>query len=255
MKNQIRYSLLAATVLTLFFMPNFNLKAQYYIYPANSPWRSSTLQEGILRGSGAYWYGKGAYLRNLGMYEKDHQNAYSDYLDNVQKRVDAYWNVKEQWKERNKHKTWIQRQEESFERSQKIHDLKLKEEQLIKEGVLAPKKTPKIVYQGKEYNNYAEFKKSNAWIQMKSEVRQKQFNNQIENERNQLAHLHAVAFSVFWDRLSHSQRNNYKTLSQNDKFNLYNNVMYGTTNQNNSFYEIRPYLIPTAGKNGLPSYQ
>lgn len=147
---------------------------------------SSTAAEGFMRGQGARAAGYGQWLRALGVYENQHQEALRKHYENEEFRIKKYWETKKFYDQ-----TQHQRRMEEAERNAQIRQFKIAaEETRLKDlesaaalevrkdalraaGVLPAKQPQSFVYNGKRYGTYAEFKKTDDYIRLRAAARWK----------------------------------------------------------------------------------
>jgi hypothetical protein len=138
---------------------------------------SSTAQESWLRGWGAAAQGFGQWMDSLGRYENMHESARQKYLQNEAERIRTRWAIQDEAKERRKAKypdyytrelERLDREEKRLEITARQHALEKKKQEMVDNGELPS--PPKYTYDGVEYENYAEFKKSDAYKHRQQEL-------------------------------------------------------------------------------------
>lgn len=143
--------------------------AQAQILP-NNPWYGAdTAQSARLRGFGQLLHGEDDRLRALGTYQIRRQQAYDQYLDNTNKRIRYRWQIQDDAKARRRANTpnALDRLEAKLDMAERRHSLRMREDALIKRGLLPPRRVSKgFHYKGMTYDSYADFKLSDAYAQM-----------------------------------------------------------------------------------------
>lgn len=104
---------------------------------------------------------QGYYLKNLGLYLKDLEEARKLAYRNHTERIREWLKIQDETKERNKtnHKNYIEIRNAQLDMLEKMQTLKEREKALVEKEIL-PKSTPNIKYQNKNFKNYEEFKNS-----------------------------------------------------------------------------------------------
>ena len=104
---------------------------------------------------------QGYYLKNLGLYLKDLEEARRLAYRNYIERIREWWKIQDEAKERSKvnNKNYIERRNAQLDMLEKMQTLKEREKILVEKGIL-PKPTPNIKFQNKNFKNYEEFKNS-----------------------------------------------------------------------------------------------
>ena len=147
---------------------------------------SSTAAEGFMRGQGARAAGYGQWLRALGVYENQHQEALHKHYENEDFRIKKYWEVKKFYEdtqlqrriseaERNSQirKSKIAAEEERLNDLEALAALEARKEALRNAGLLPAKQKQSFVVNGKDYGSYLDFKKTDDYIRFMAAVRWK----------------------------------------------------------------------------------
>lgn len=155
--------------------------------------------------------------------EIDHETANKMRIENRANRVRTKWSIQDEARarrlERQAYNHWLERKKRMFEVWEKRAEVEAKEKELIKKGILPPKKSgPKgISFNGRLYENFEELRQSpdfqaGVWKQridreLKEEnARQKRQDAvSFERERRQYS-----ASTIFW----RDQRNAEKRLAE-----------------------------------------
>ena len=168
--------------------------------------RSSTAQEGFLRGQGAAATGQGFYLNGLGNYQVQYQQAYRAWLENEAYRIRTRRQLDaEKDLIRSQKPTFFERQMASLDAREKRILLEVRkqeldrlEEKLRKEGKL-PKRKP-YVYNGVQYESYSAFKKSPAYAVKKAESDRKWEEHKKRREAEEAAKQKRIDEAAEWLR-------------------------------------------------------
>lgn len=129
---------------------------------------STSSYESYFRGMGAYCQGQGDYLKSLGQYQINHQQAKRLQTENYKQHVETRWQIRDAYQERvrRQNPNYVDVRNRALDGLEKMHALKEREHELRQKGVLPPLKPQRFVYQGVDYGTYANFKKSPAFAQI-----------------------------------------------------------------------------------------
>lgn len=231
-----------------------------------APWgyrHASTAAEGYLSGRARLTVANGIALRHFGKYLIDRETARSQAIDNTAKRIRTRWEIQDEYRTRQRrlHPTYPERMEKRLDMAEKVHALREREKALIDKGILPPKPVPSFTYKGHKFKNYAEFKKSDLYWDMIKERDARLAKREAEKKAAEARRQQAVEFGRMWAGMSWLAREKYSRSSPEYKARYkaeWKNpeLMWKRLedDRNRRFYEARPYLIPRAGKNGLPPY-
>tara|TARA_Y100000034_G_scaffold100014_1_gene123125 strand:+ start:1050 stop:1775 length:726 start_codon:yes stop_codon:yes gene_type:complete len=233
---------------------------------AQAQWRrpigynhASTAAEGYLSGRARLRASSGYFLESLGRYELLHQDAYSKYLDNKLKRTQTYWDRKKVYAENNKRLTWPQREAQRLDMEmQRMDVLELRaqvakrKQELIDKGVIAQKP---FWIRGEKFNSREEYQKSDLRQRVIAEGEWRTRTRELEKIMAEERHKKAVEFGRMWSKMSWLEKERYKKLDATQRAEYKrrrNDPNWYKIHQARKFYELRPYLLPSAGKGGLP---
>mgnify|MGYP005634267415 FL=1 len=235
---------------------------------ANHPWYgyggfggggADTAQSAGLRGLGQAMHGQADRLRALGEFRQRNQGAYSDYLDNTDKRIRLRWAIKDDYKARNVRPNYLDRMEARLDMAERRAALKQREQDLINKGTLPPKPKPGLTYHGVRYDSYAEFKLSPGYDEMIAERDARIAQRKAEEAAKEARYQEAVVFGRMWAKMAAIARLDYSSLSPETKAQRLAEFKNPELkwqrlkdDSNRRFYQSRPYLIHKAGKNGYP---
>lgn len=132
-------------------------------------WTSTSGQESYFRGLGSYWHQYGNYLRSLGQYQIEHQQAQKLKTDNFKQHVLTRWEIRDAYQERVKRQNppYTDVRNKALDNREKMHALKEREHDLRQKGVLPPLKPQRFIIDGVDYGTYHNFKMSPAFAKMK----------------------------------------------------------------------------------------
>jgi|TARA_Y100000034_G_scaffold42710_2_gene52282 hypothetical protein len=228
--------------------------------PWGGPWGGAdTATSANLRGAGQLLHGQADRLRALGDYRIRQQQAYSRYLENNNARIRLRWAIKDDYKARNARPSYLDRMEARMDVAERRFALKQRENDLIEKGILPPKPKPGFTRNGIRYESYAEYKLSPAFAEMIAERDIRLAKEAAEEAAKEARRRDAVIFGAMWAKMSPVAKDRYSRLSPELKARQlaeFKNpdLMWKRLedNRNRRFYEARPYLVPQAGKNGMP---
>ena len=220
---------------------------------------ADTAQSAGLRGFGQALHGEADRLRALGEFRQRNQSAYSDYIDNVDKKIRYHWDIKDEYKARNVRPNYLDRMETRLNNAERLAALEQREQDLINKGILPPKPKSGLTYDGIQYESFADFKLTYAFAKMTVERDARIAQRKAEEVAKEKRYQEAVDFGRMWAGMSFLARENYSRLSSEQKAQRmaeFKNpdLMWQrlTDNSNKRFYQSHPYLIHNAGKNGYP---
>lgn len=139
--------------------------------PSNPWYGADTAQSAGFKGLGQRLRGEASRIQALGDFHTKRQQAYNQYLDNTNKKIRYRWALKDDAKaRRNAQPNVLDRMESRMNMAERRYALKQREDDLIKRGILPPRKVSNgFYYKGERYNSYAQFKLSPAHDQMIAE--------------------------------------------------------------------------------------
>lgn len=241
----------------------FATEAHAQTFWAN-PWgyhHASTAAEGYLTGKARLHAANGLAAKFFGDYLVSREQAYNLRIQNEADRIRTRWSIQDEYRARNQRPNYLERRARSLDMAEQRHALDLREQELRDKGVLPPKPEPSITYKGESFKSYAEFKESDLYWDMLVERDKRLFAREAEAEAAEARRQAAVEFGRMWAGMSFLARDSYTRLSPELKARYklewkYPELKYKRLedDRNRRFYEERPYLIPRAGKNGLPPY-
>lgn len=228
------------------------------------PWtyhHASTAVEGYLSGKARLSEANGIALKFYGDYLVNNEKANSLRIQNNADRIRNYWSIKDEYKERNRRPTYLERKAKSLDMAEQRHMLKLREEELRKKGIIPPKKESYFAYKGVKFKNYEEFKKSDLYWDMIAERDERIAKREAEERARKARLAESNDFLRMWHGMSYLERERYSRLSPERKSRYIQEWKNPDLlrqrledDRNRKFYESYPYLIPNAGKNGYPPY-
>lgn len=180
---------------------------------------ASTFEEGYLSGLGRYYAGQGSYLESLGLYQNYYQAARSKNILNQKLGVMTRWEIKDEWEKRNPREDWATKRSRQLDLLEKSYEVKKREEELRKKGVLPAKpNNPGFIVQGTHFKNYEEFEGSPEWHQIRKEAK---LEKQTHQEKERLAEFDrrkSIEFLRMWDQMSHAEKRRYSELDDHQKY-------------------------------------
>ena len=151
----------------------------------NGPVVSSTLEEGYLRGMGAYSTGAGSYLQSLGNYEKLHESARKQYLENNLMEIQNRLILKERAEAKRKAvPDYITRENARLDMIERRVALEKRVSEMRSAGTL-PKLKSSIGWKGHHFSNMTEFKSSPVYQEFLKEAQEHEDKMIAENETKQ----------------------------------------------------------------------
>jgi hypothetical protein len=151
------------------------------------PWiaRSSTVGESYLNGAANLAAARGLYLNSLGNYQIQRSQALDLQIQNWKNRITTRWEIKDEWKDRNKTENFIQKKNRNLDNAVKRHALKQREKDLIEKGILPPKPKSGFWHKGAFFTSVEEWKLSPEYAQMIEERQENQKLLDLEREMKQ----------------------------------------------------------------------
>jgi len=229
---------------------------------AQNPWfgAADSGRSAELRGVGQVLRGHAAELEALGEFQQRTQDAYGEYLDNIDKRIRLRWAIEDDAKARRDAKPdYIDRLEARLSMAERRAAIEKRKQGLIDKGILSPNPKSGIVHNGVRYKSYAEFKASPEYASMliKAYVRTAEW--EAEEVAQKERYRKAVAFGRMWAKMGWVAREKYSSLSPKQRAQSlaeFENPELKwqrlEDDSNRRFYQSRPHLIPRAGTGGLP---
>lgn len=234
----------------LFLMPD-TANAQYG--------HASTARESYLNGASRLVRNRGLYQEHLGRARVYNQEAYRQGIDNWKHYVETRRELKDSYKARNKPENALDRKERMLDQAERAHALKLREQKLRDEGILPPKKKGYLRHKGKKFHSIEEWKKSPEYALRKLENAARELQRQDDKRAAKARLQEAVDFGRMWSKMGFLSRERYSRMSPAHKARELHEFLNPDLkwkrleqDRNRRFYGTRPYLIPQAGKNGLP---
>lgn len=198
------------------------------------------------------WYGK---------YLNDRESARRSYIKNWDRYVRTRWAVRDEYKARNKPEHALDRKERMLDQAERAFALKQREEKLRAAGVLPPRHPDAgaFGYDNKRFKNMDEFRASPEYQTMLDKRRMNELQRNAEKLAAEQRRQKAVDFGRMWAKMSWLSKESWSRRSPEYKARVLRefkdpDLMWKRLedDRNRRFYESRPYLIPRAGKNGLP---
>lgn len=220
--------------------------------------RSSTVAEGYLSGAGKLLAGKGIFLQGLGEYLNDYEYARRNYIDNWNHYVHTRWAIRDEWLARQKaaHPDWPTRRMRQLDLLEQAAAVRSRETELEKKGILPPKPESGIIVKGKLFDSYEDFKGSPEWHQVRIEAELRELDRLEKEQQAEIRLQQAIEFGRMWASMSPLQREQYVRLdpAQREQYKIewknpdlrYERIRQ---EQDQRFYEIRPYLAPPMAPN------
>lgn len=233
-------------LLTAFIFLPTPSQAQWW----SNPYHASTPAESYLNGAARLWEGRGNYLESRGRYLRDYEAARRDYIDNWAHRIYTRWTIQDAWKERNRMENALDRKERLLDQSERMHALKLREQDLREKGILPPLKSGGFIHNGKQFSSLAEWKESPEYAQRMEEIRMENLRQHMEERAKTQRLQESLDFMCMWRGMSDVMKHRYSLLTPEQK------VQYkaewkdpelkwarAEEERNRRFYETRPDLI------------
>jgi hypothetical protein len=251
---------------TLILMTTLLLGVMTTTAQAQHPWfgyggfgGADTAQSAGLRGLGQALHGQADRLRAAGEFRERNQRAYSDYLDNTDKRIRLRWAIKDDYKARNVRPSYLDRMEARLDMAERRAALKQREQDLIDKGILPAKPKPGFTRNGIRYDSYADFKLSPGYDEMIAERDARIAQRKAEEAAKEARYQESIVFLRMWSKMGAMARLDYSRLSPETKAQRLAEFKNPELkwqrlkdDSNRRFYQTRPYLVPRAGQNGLP---
>lgn len=187
------------------------------MFPAYWGWgRASTPLEGGLTGMARLAIGNGYFLRSLGAYENQTQDARRKAIENWSFSVREWWAIRDEYKERNRYNA-LDREEERLDTAERRHKLKLRESDLIAQGVLPPRPESSVTVMGKKFKNRKEWEESPEYAHINNLHKIKEVVRDMERIADEAEKAHNLEKLAEYRRLSPEERirrNNKKMAEQ-----------------------------------------
>lgn len=129
---------------------------------ANVNNHASTAYEGYLTGIAKVAFGNGHYIKSMGQFMKDSQEAIEHSIKNHALAVRTKTALKKEYYENLDKTTFLDKENKRLDMIVKMNELKVKQEKLRESGLL-PKLYPSFTHENITYKNYSEFKNSPHW--------------------------------------------------------------------------------------------
>jgi hypothetical protein len=169
------------------------------------PHHSSTSEESLFRGIGAWFRDYGKWLESKGHYEDLRENARRKYIDNWYHAITVWWNIRDNYREKNKTTQWHMSRMAQLDLIEARALVKKREQEMRRSGLL-PEKKSYFTHDGVQYDSYAAFKASTAYQQMLVERDERQRQRELEKLREEFRRRQAIDFFSKYNRLSAAEK-------------------------------------------------
>lgn len=155
---------------------------------------------GVASAQGIVWHIGDHNFRNPKSRMLDYQKARKLSIENDQRRIRASWEIKDEVKKRREARTkdaLFKRWQKRMDNAEKRHVLLQRENKLIEQGILPPRRKPEFMYiHGKPYKTYSDYKASPAWMEMIEKSFDRWFRQEMERQAAEQRRLNAFKFEA-----------------------------------------------------------
>jgi len=175
---------------------------------------ATTYEESILKGTGQYLRGLGAFYANLGQYQYWNSIAKSQNIENWKNYVTTRWDLKDEWKNRHQSPNPLDSFEKKLDNAERWHALKTREQSLINSGILPKKPSAYMNIRGRRYVNRNDFVGTYDYYLMKLENQAKDIRIKVKELQEKRRGKQAIAYLAWDDKQSFYSRSQYFTDKQ-----------------------------------------
>lgn len=212
--------------------------------------RASTELESYLNGLARLRSGTGEFFNHYGDFLIEREQARELNIENWEEGVRAWWDVKDDWAERNRN-TYLENRAKRIAALTEDAELRKEEDDLITKGILPPKPESCFIVDGVRCRSIAEWKASDVYQEMLKRQYLKEMADQVAKEEG-VRRAHSATMSMaMWDKMGMIERQNYSRMSRLERAE-YMKEYYDRDYMDAKlkeradarFRKIRPYLNP-----------